>query len=309
VFLVALIVVYVVTRWSELEDIGSVIASTNPRWILLGGLLELLVLLFTGMTYQSLFASLGHQVPVHAILSAYLRGLAAAAVIPFGGPVSVIIFTRAMGRRNVPMSDAIYASALASLLGFASFLIMMGPLISLLFLTHDLPAIFVTGTLVLAAIFVVALGTLALILRWGGPPSWVARRLPRSIHDFVRRARSHRLTLRQLSHPLLLSIMVDVCGATMLYTALVSVGQRSGILAAFGAYQVEMLFNVVTPLFKGIGITDLSIAVALNGLGISESSAALATLVYRVWDLWVPLIIGLTLYLASRHHAVHEPSA
>jgi uncharacterized membrane protein YbhN (UPF0104 family) len=86
----------------------------------------------------------------------------------------------------------------------------------------------------------------------------------------------------------------------MLYTALISIGQRSGILAAFGAYQVEMLFNVVTPLFQGIGIADLSITVALNSLGISVSSAAAATLVYRVWDLWVPLLFGAALHLANR---------
>jgi phosphatidylglycerol lysyltransferase len=89
----------------------------------------------------------------------------------------------------------------------------------------------------------------------------------------------------------------------MLYTALVAVGQRAGILAAFTAYQVEMLFNIVTPLFQGIGITDLSITVALNGLGISVSSAATATLVYRVWDLWVPLLVGAALHFASRRRA------
>jgi phosphatidylglycerol lysyltransferase len=303
VFLVAVIVVYIATRWSELEDIGTVIAGIDPRWIVLSGILELLLLVLMAKMYQSLFGSLGHNVPLYSILSAYLRGLAAATVIPFGGPVSVIIFTRAMTRRDVPMNDALYASALASLSGFASFLIVMAPLLSLLSFTRTLPSIFLVATLVLAGLFAITIGVVAVVLRWGRTPKWLARRVPNQIGGFIRQARSHQLTARQMSRPLLLSIGVDLCGALMLYTALVAVGQRSGILAAFTAYQVEMLFNVVTPLFQGIGITDLSITVALNGLGISVSSAATATLVYRVWDLWVPLLVGAALHFASRRRA------
>ena len=47
-------------------------------------------------------------------------------------------------------------------------------------------------------------------------------------------------------------------------------------------------------------ITDLSIAVALNNLGIAVSSATTATIVYRFWDLWVPLLAGAALHLANR---------
>ena len=303
VFLVALIVVYVATRWSELKDIGTVIAATDPRWIVVAGFLELLILILMAKMYQSLFRSLGHSVPLYAILSAYLRGLAAAALIPFGGPVSVIIFTRAMTRRNVPMNDALYASALAILSGFASFLILMTPLLSLLYFTENLPSLFLVATLALAGIFALTTGVIAIVLHWDRPPKWLSRRVPSQISDFVRQARSHQFTAHQLGRPLILSLGVDLCGALMLYTALVAVGQRSGILAAFAAYQVEMLFNVVTPLFQGIGITDLSITVALNGLGISVSSAATATIVYRVWDLWVPLLAGAALHLLSRRRA------
>ena len=300
VFLVTLTVVYVATRWSEFKDIGTVIATIDQRWIVLTGFLELLILIFTAKMYQSIFGSLGHSVPLYAIVSAYLRGLAAAALIPFGGPVSVVIFTRAITRRNVPLNDALYASALAILSGFASFLILMAPLLGLLYFTENLPSLFLVVTLALAGIFALTIGLLAIVLHWDRPPVWLARRMPSQVSDFVRQARSHQLTAQQLGRPLILSLGVDFCGALMLYTALVAVGQRSGILPAFAAYQVEMISNVVTPLFQGIGITDLSITVALNGLGISVSSAATATLLYRLWDLWVPLLVGAALHLLSR---------
>jgi uncharacterized protein (TIRG00374 family) len=300
VVLAVLIAVYITLHWQELHEIDTVIGRTQPRWIFSAGFLELLILFLTARTYQSILIRLGHQVPAYVILSAYLRGLSAAAVIPFGGPVSVIIFTRALAKRDVPMNDAVYTSALMSLSGFASFLVLMLPLLLLLYLTHNLPALFVIATLALVAVFGSLLGILALALKWGRAPAWIAHRVPAYVGAFIRQARGHQLRPRDMVTPLLLSICVDLCGAMMLYTALVSVGKRSGILPAFAAYQVEMFFNVVTPLFQGFGITDLSIAVALNNLGIAVSTAATATIVYRFWDLWVPLLAGATLHLAHR---------
>ncbi|HVX30339.1 MAG TPA: lysylphosphatidylglycerol synthase transmembrane domain-containing protein [Nitrolancea sp.] len=306
VILAVLVAVYVTMHWDELHELDAVIARTQPRWIVSAGVLEVLILFLTARTYQAILLRLGHQVPAYAIVSAYLRGLSAAAVIPFGGPVSVIIFTRALSRRNVPMNDAVYTSALMSLAGFASFLMLMLPLLVLLYLTDNLPAFFVAGTLALSVIFGGALGILALALKWGRAPGWIARRVPAYVGSFIRQARSHRLRPADLVTPLLLSICVDLCGAMMLYTALVSVGKRSGLLPAFAAYQVEMFFNVVTPLFQGFGLTDLSIAVVLNNLGIPVSTATTATLVYRFWDLWVPLLAGAALHLAHRHRLAHR---
>lgn len=302
VVLAVLFAVYITMHWQELQKINMVIARTQPRWILSAGFLEVLILFLTARTYQSILLRLGHQVPAYAIISAYLRGRSAAAVIPFGGPVSVIIFTRALAKRDVPMNDAVYVSALMSLAGFASFLVLMLPLLTLLYFTHNLPALFVIATLALIVVFGGGLGIFALALKWGRAPGWIARRVPAYVGAFIRQARSHRLQPRDMVTPLLLSICVDLCGAMMLYTALVSVGKHSDILPAFAAYQVEMFFNVVTPLFQGFGITDLSITVALNNLGIAVSTAATATIVYRLWDLWVPMLAGAILHLAQRRY-------
>ena len=164
VVLAVLIAVYITSHWHELRQIDAVIAHTQPRWIVSAGFLEVLILFLTARTYQSILLRLGHQVPAHAIVSAYLRGLSAAAVIPFGGPVSVIIFTRALARRNVPMNDAVYTSALMSLSGFASFLVLMLPLLTLLYFTNNLPELFVIATLALIVVFGGALGIVALAL-------------------------------------------------------------------------------------------------------------------------------------------------
>jgi len=299
-FVLGLVALFVVSRHHELRDIGHVLASADRRWIMVAGVLELVILVLIGRTYQTILLSLGHQISLRSITSCYLRGLAVGTVIPFGGPAAMVVFIRALSQVGVPANDAVFASTLSSLSGFASFLLVLAPLMLTLALTGHLSSLVVGATLALAVLFLLAVCAVVIPLRWKRLPGWIPRYMPGWITRFLMQARDHQVGVADLRRPFVYSLAVDLCGAAMLYAALLSVGERSGILAAFAGYQVEMLFNVITPLFQGIGIADLSIAVALNELGVHLSEAAAATLVYRLWDLWVPLLAGALVYLFTR---------
>ncbi len=212
----------------------------------------------------------------------------------------MIVFIRSLTQQGVQANDAVFATTLAGLSGFASFLVVLLTILLTLFLLGELPTVIVIATLALAVAFLIAVAAVVIPLRWERPPSWMTRYLPEWISKFIVRAHSHHIRVADLRRPFLFSLGVDLCGAAMLYVSLLSVGQGSRILAAFVGYQVEMLFNVITPLFQGIGIADLSIAVALHELGVNVAEATAATLVYRLWDLWVPLLIGSIVYLFGR---------
>ncbi len=300
VAIASLVLVFVVAKRHELSDIGDVLLAADRRWIAVAGVIELTILILMTKTYQSILASLGQRLPLHSIMSSYLKALAIGTVVPFGGPAAMIVFIRSLTRLGVPANDAVFASTLASLSGFASFLLVLLSVLAALFITGQLPTVVVGATLALAVVFLVAASAVIIPLRWKRIPSWITRYLPETVGKFLERAHSHHIHLNDLRRPFLYSFGVDLCGGAMLYASLLSVGQASQILAAFAGYQVEMLFNVITPLFQGIGIADLSITVALSQLGVTLSEAAAATLVYRLWDLWVPLLIGAILYSASR---------
>ncbi len=308
-FVVGLIGFFVVSKRHELGDIGYILGSADRRWIIAAGVVELVILFLMTRTYQVILATLGQKVPLHSITTSYLKGLAVGTVVPFGGPAAMIVFIRSLTQSGVPANDAVFASTLASLSGFASFLVVLVVVIFSLFLAGELPAIVVGSTAVLAIVFLLAAGAVVIPLRWKRIPGWVTRYLPGWAVRFLVEAHDHHIHVRDLRRPFLYSLGVDFCGGIMLYTALLSVGQGTEVLAAFAAYQVEMLFNVITPLFQGIGIADLSIAVALHELGVNVATAAAATLVYRLWDLWVPLLAGALVYLLSRRFGRKHASA
>ena len=65
-----LVVYFIVRRHSELRDIGHVLASADRRWIICAGVLEIVILVLIGRTYQTILRSLGHHVSLHSIMSA-----------------------------------------------------------------------------------------------------------------------------------------------------------------------------------------------------------------------------------------------
>ena len=54
-----------------------------------------------------------------------------------------------------------------------------------------------------------------------------------------------------------------------------------------------MVFLLVAPVFNGIGFVEVSMAVALQQLGVPPAAAIGATLLTRAGELWLPLAAGI----------------
>nr|MDQ3045056.1 lysylphosphatidylglycerol synthase domain-containing protein [Chloroflexota bacterium] len=85
----------------------------------------------------------------------------------------------------------------------------------------------------------------------------------------------------------------------MMYIALQAVGQEVAFTVPLIAYVVGMIFLLVAPVFQGIGFVEVSMALALERLGVPAPAAIGATLLVRFGELWLPLGIGLLLQAAS----------
>ena len=62
---------------------------------------------------------------------------------------------------------------------------------------------------------------------------------------------------------------------------------------------VIALVLLVAPVFQGIGVVEVSMAVALQHMGIPPAAAVSATLLTRVGELWLPLLTGVMVQLGE----------
>ena len=90
----------------------------------------------------------------------------------------------------------------------------------------------------------------------------------------------------------LLSLAVDGLNIVLLVCALRAVGFHGSVTVAFTAYAVSVLFMVVSFLPGGLGVVEAGMAATLVASGVTAATAAAAVVIYRLFELWVPGLVG-----------------
>jgi uncharacterized membrane protein YbhN (UPF0104 family) len=200
----------------------------------------------------------------------------------------------------MPMDDAVLLTALNTFAGFVSYMMLLAPVLVALASERRLSTPILAGGGALVAAFGLVLVVLARVLRGSTPPEWLPIGVRRRIEPHVARARSHEIGARDLVRPIGLAVGVDLANVTMLYAALRAVGQHPGLEVAPVGYILGSFFMFVTPIFQGAGIVELSMVVALKGLGVPAAEAVTATLLYRAGEFWLPLAFATAVSVTGR---------
>ncbi len=274
---------------AEMIRIRDTVLSARFEWVaaLIG--LEIVILALVAGAYRSLLKKLGHSIRLNTLVGVHLKRVVVGTVTPVGGPSSVLIFVHALRSRGVRPADALLAVSIKSVVGNVAFLLLLLPV---LFVQEPTPLL-IAGT---AGLVLLVAGTAALLgmaLRSTKPPRWFLSRLPRKGLRFLAQIRRHHISIPTLGGPFAIMMATKLAGVMMLYFALQAVGHSPDIRVPLMAYVVGMVFLMVAPVFQGIGVVEVSMAVALQKLGVPPAAAIGATLLCRAGELWLPLIAGI----------------
>jgi uncharacterized protein (TIRG00374 family) len=289
---------------AELENIASAMRGSHPGWLI--GLVgvEIVILLLVARTYRLLLDRLGHHLRLLPLMRVHLQRVVVGTVTPVGGPSSMLVFVHSLRRKNVGAADALLAVSIKSVIGNVAFLSLLIPVL----FVQEPSTLLIMSTFGLVLLVAVMVGALAIGLSKRKPPAWLISRLPRKALKFLAQVRSHHIDARSLIEPFTCMFATKLGGAVMLFFALQAVGQNPDVTVPLIAYVVGMVFFLVAPVFQGIGVVEVSMAVALERLGIPASAAVAATLLCRVGELWLPLTAGILMEardtLRSRTHHV-----
>jgi uncharacterized membrane protein YbhN (UPF0104 family) len=132
-----------------------------------------------------------------------------------------------------------------------------------------------------------------MVLRKAKPPRWFLSHVPRKGLKFIAQVRRHDISIPGLAGPFAYMMATKLAGVMMLFFALQAVGYNADIQVPLMAYVVGMVFLMVAPVFQGIGFVEVSMAVALQKLGVPPAAAIGATLLCRAGELWLPLAAGI----------------
>ncbi|HEV8298006.1 MAG TPA: lysylphosphatidylglycerol synthase transmembrane domain-containing protein [Acidimicrobiales bacterium] len=89
-----------------------------------------------------------------------------------------------------------------------------------------------------------------------------------------------------------LALAGEAIGIALLWSCLRAVGVHAGVSTPFVGYAVSVLFAIVGFLPGGLGFVEVSLGAVLVSFGLRGSTAAAVVVLYRVFELWLPLVIG-----------------
>ncbi len=79
--------------------------------------------------------------------------------------------------------------------------------------------------------------------------------------------------------------------------------------AAAAAYVVGTLLMLAAPIFQGLGIVEVSVTLVLQQLGVPLPQALGATILYRLVEVWLPVVLGVGVHAGSQRSLRGFPAA
>ncbi|AMK26262.1 MULTISPECIES: lysylphosphatidylglycerol synthase transmembrane domain-containing protein [Sphingobium] len=298
-----------VAHWGEVRGFAALLREAEPGWIGLALVLQL-------TTYASVaggWAAVLHRArtpqPLRPLMRIALTKLFADQVLPSAGMGGNVLLVDQLRSLGVPKGTAV-AALLLSMIGFYAAYALFALVMLMLLWVHDRATPLMAGTVTVFLLVALAIPSLALWLRRraSGPlPHWIEQiGLVRRLLETV--AQAPTVLLRD--RPLILAVtgcnaMIFLADAGTLYACLHSLGEQAAFGTAFIALIMASVIATLGPIPLGLGSFEATSVAMLHLLGVALEAAFAATMLLRLFTLWLPLVPGMVM---MRGIAKKEPA-
>src|SRR5258706_3644998 len=287
----------------ELREIRGQFLGIYPIYLLLGSLLTGLYIFLQGEMYVQSFRTVQWKLKRrHAILLFLKRNLVSV-FLPAGGFSSLAFFSENLKQRGASQSQINLASSIYALCGILTVVIVAVPGLGYVLIDIDLHATEVWGFvfLILLAFFLVWLLVSIIRRRWAF--QILIRKVPRWSAVLDEMA-GQQIQRRHLYRTLFVSLLIEFIGVGHLYVSILALGFNPSFLAAFIGYVVMVILLIASPVLRGLGAIELSVAFILKQYGIPMVAAASITLLFCLFEFWIPLFVGIGSFFTKKDNLI-----
>lgn len=285
----------------EIRELPRVLAAANGWWIITGFVGTAAFVFVQAIMYWFSFRAVDTRIQLGTALILYLKRNVVGVFLPAGNFTSLAFFNDEVERRDgIAQHKTVVAGVIHGIASFASIAVVTVPVLGLLLFRGGL-----TIGLVLAflALLILISGMLWLFfdaLRGGIASGWMVKRFPK-LGKTAQMLQQERINWRSFHAVWLWSCVIECIGIAHLYLAMLAIsGHADWSVAAIG-YVVVLLWLAISPVLRGIGGVEISLALVLNANGFPMPEALLVTLLFRIFEFWSVLLLGASAFI--RHAA------
>lgn len=275
----------------ELHAIIPHLESANRAWIVIGFAVTGLFFWLQGAMYRKSFAAVRLELPLAQGIVLFLKRNLLSVFLPAGG-VSSLAYTpsyirqKGFGRMQVHQASGIY--------GFVGLLtVFLAGLPVIVYMAFTKGGLHNAGTGLVSLLAILVLLWMATVsLR---PGKYLNRQISKyfpSAAPMLEGLFTAKLDNRAFGATVLYSLGIELCGMVHVYIAMLALGLPASVGVAAAAYIISVLLMLISPLLRGLGAVEMSLVYIMELYGYSAGQALAITILYRVFEFWLPLVCG-----------------
>jgi phosphatidylglycerol lysyltransferase len=285
----------------ELQQAIETIKDSSIYWILIGLVITLFCLFCFGKMYQYSFKSLNAKVPFSDSMILHLKRGFISVFLPAGGVTSLAFFSEKIEQRGISKTKIYFSSIIYSIAGFASLIVVAIPTIAILLLSHQL-----SNNVLFAFFFLILIFTFMVFgIRSFLKERWIFRIVSKffpKVSYTLRELQEQKYSISGAFITIFYSILVELCGMFHLYIAMRAIGLPGNVELSMLGYVIATIMYAISPFMRGLGAVEISLSVVLISFGINPVQAISITLLYRVFEFWLPLFTGFISFFNRKDH-------
>ena len=277
----------------ELEQIIPNIEQANGNWLLAGLAVTVLYVFLQSGMYVNSFSSIGLSLKWIDAVELFLKRNFLSIFLPAGG-VSALAYTpiqlrkRGFNKPQVHQASGLYAFA-----GLFTVFLVGFPVIILFALsskhqTQNAWIALIVLMTIIAGIFRVA----KTLKEKGRLYRFIVKKFPRSA-TVIDELFAANVNNKKYAGSIVYSTGVEFTGMFHIYIAMLALGLPASFTIAAIGYIVSVMLMVTSPFLRGLGAVELSLVYILQMYGYSTVDALSITILYRVFEFWLPMFFGI----------------
>lgn len=298
VLLLVLGIYFIRSQGKELKNVGEFIRSGNTSWIAVGIFITVVYILLQAIMYIASFKAVGLKVGLWDSTVLFLKRNLISIFLPGGGITSLAFFTKDIQQEtNEENKTRIHlASTIYGFTGIFSIIIIALPVLIYLAFIGESWQNANNAAAILIFFVLLILYLIISFIRKGWVHRIVNRFLPQINTEF-RKSAHFKFHFFMVN---VYAVLIDLAGIVHLYVAMRVMGAEASWKIALIGYVIATLLLVISPFLRGIGAIEFSLTLVLKHYGYPTSEALAITLIYRLFEFWIPIGAGIISFVLRK---------
>jgi len=290
-FFVGVAIWFVKHEGAELNQVGPLLATASPIWLLLGITISIAYVFVHGLMYRSAFASIASRISVLDGTVLYLKRNFVSVFLPAGGVSSLAFFSGDIEKKGVSKSQINFASSIYGFIGILSVVMIAIPVFIYGIIEGSIGNGEWFGLLAVVLLIGTLFGIYNSVIKKGKIYLLMLKYIP-VIEVYAAEFRESRIERKHFLTTLGYSFLIEVIGIVHIYIAMLTLHLNPSWMIAIVSYIVAVIFLIISPFLRGLGAVEASMSFILIKLGYPPAFAVSITLIFRLMEFWTPMALG-----------------